>query len=315
MDLSVFLLMVGGTFGVALYQLIQRYMLASRCLDEQEVCFAQNIVTAGLFAVALAAYGTAYGSSALYPEGVALFWSGVVVTAIFNALIQWMLARARTLADVSLTSPLLGTAPALAVLGGFLLGEMPTAVGFAAIGVITAGAYWHSLEKAQRWTDYLKPFLLFALPRHIHTLSVAEQVRLRNERTAVVLTCVAAIGGVIEAVFAALMVRNGNLVLGLFCHYVLLTALFTRGATRRLISLSGRDFMLGLSMGVLWFCYVVAVFYSFEVASVAYVQGLKRLAIVFVPIGALLFLKEYEARRRIGPSILIAAGAALLAFV
>ncbi len=88
-----------------------------------------------------------------------IFWWSLVTTVILNIIFEALLFRAFRLAPISLIAPFSGVTPVLTVLTSWiLLGQLPTALGFAGIVVIALSMYLLHVERPWNWRRIAQPF-------------------------------------------------------------------------------------------------------------------------------------------------------------
>jgi drug/metabolite transporter (DMT)-like permease len=311
--LFVFLIVCIGVAFQAGHQIFQKFIYNQKSASIRQTLLAQN-ATAAVVLGGLSMYlGFSDGWESLLPDNPLWFWSAVGMTTLASIYIQWANAKARLLADVSLTAPISALTPGLVAITALLLGEVPSAVGWIGIIVVAVGTYWFGLgERAHSYTDLFRPFILLWLPSNFETLSPEEKTKARQETLALRLSYGVAAMGTVGLISDALVVRNGSMTIGFLVYSIILFLLFLRLSKRDDVAIERQSLVRLVKLGILWTFHILVVFSMYAYAHVAYVGTLKRLSVVFVALGGYFFLQELNARRRLIPIVVITIGAILL---
>ncbi len=89
-----------------------------------------------------------------------VFWSSLAVTAILNIFFEALLFRSYRLAPIGLIAPFSAVSPILTVVTAWvLLGELPSALGFAGILLIAVSIYLLHVERPWSWAHIAQPFV------------------------------------------------------------------------------------------------------------------------------------------------------------
>jgi len=243
----------------------------------------------GLFTLAL---------TSEYPRIDGLFVLSVLGAAGLNVVAHLASTKALKLADASLVTPLLAFSPVFTLLiSAILFGETPSVRGMLGVGLVLIGAYWLNLSSADR----LAPLKAFALKPGIMLILLAgllwavtpllEKTAIRHTSpesprfAAFVVTALLAI-----LLTPAVAVRGRAAIGKLFLHRRewLLAALIAGSAP-----------ILGYT--------------AFSLGFVGYVTTLFKLSTVMTVLWGFLFLKERHVAQRLPGSLVMVAGAILIA--
>lgn len=258
------------------------------------------IVVWGITLLALPLLGLfAFALTPQLPNVDGLFAIGVLGSAGLNAVAHLASTRALKLADVSFVTPLLVFSPVFTVLiSAFFLGEIPSVQGWLGVGLALLGAYWLNRNSS---ADWLAPFKSF-----IFTPAVA-------------LVLLAGLLWAITPLFEKTAIQNTNPESPRFAAFVvdallvitLTPAVIAHGRTSiGKLFLHRREFFLaGLIAGIA----PVLGYTAFSLGFVGYVTTLFKLSALMTVLWSFLFLKEYGLKQRLPASIVMVAGAILLA--
>lgn len=308
-------LVVTGAFCQALDQVIQRKLIRDNLLGEYEFLWLHNALSLFVFALAIPVFLIIDGGAFFTYRNIAIFWIGVGVALIFNPMIQVANSHARKLAPLANTAALFGVAPCITALSGLLFNERPSAQGW--IGIITVyfGTCWFQNAGGKSVWGLFKPF---NVPRLVWKLAGGGGA---NEDKALGWAWGAAFLSTFGLLSDGLMARGGNVALGGAVQHTAFTLFFWQlmraepkpeaPLAKRLKGRWGAVLIAGAAWGLL-FILVVA---GFRLAPIAYVASLKRPSIGFAMALSYFYLKERkEVKQRLGSSLLIMAGAMILAF-
>jgi len=228
-----------------------------------------------------------------------LFVFGVLGSAGLNAVAHLASTRALKLADASLVTPLLIFSPVFTVLiSALFLGEIPSAQGVLGIGLVLIGAYWLNYNSGAGW---LTPFKSLALTPGVALVLLAGllwAVTPLFEKTAILHTTP-------ESPRFAAFVAITLLTL------ILTPAVIVRGKSAiNKLSLHRRELvMASLIAGIA----PVLGYTALSLGFVGYVTTLFKLSALMSVIWSFLFLKEHGLAQRLPGSLVMVAGAILLA--
>jgi drug/metabolite transporter (DMT)-like permease len=310
---ELFLIVCLGVLFQSGHQILQKYIYNKKTASMRQTLLAQNVAAALILFGVCAYQGLKDGPQSLIPQNPLWFWSAVTTTTFASVYIQWANAKARQLADVSLTAPIAALTPGLLTITALLLGENPSLIGWVGIVTIALGTYWFGLgERAHSIKDLFRPFILLWLPSNFESLSSKEKERARNETYALRLAYGAAVFGTIGLISDALVVRSGSIALGFLVYSIVLVLIFLNLSRGDDVAVKRQSLLQLGSLGFLWTMHIVVVFSMYAYAHIAYVGTLKRLSIVFVALGGYFLLNELNAKKRSIPILVISIGAILL---
>jgi len=229
----------------------------------------------------------------------ALFALGVLGSAVLNVAAHLASTRSLKLADASLVTPLLVFSPVFTLLiSAVFLGEIPSARGLLGVGLVLVGAYWLNHEPGRGW---LAPLKVLALKPGVTLVLLAGllwAITPLFEKTAIQHTRP-------ESPQFAAFVATALLVL-------LLTPIVTmrNGSGLRQLALHRREALLaGLIAGIA----PILGYMAFSHGLVGYVTTLFRLSTAMTVLWGALILKEPGLRQRLPSSLVMIAGAILMA--
>jgi drug/metabolite transporter (DMT)-like permease len=229
----------------------------------------------------------------------ALFALGVLGSAVLNVAAHLASTRSLKLADASLVTPLLVFSPVFTLLiSAVFLGEIPSARGLLGVGLVLVGAYWLNHEPGRGW---LAPLKVLALKPGVTLVLLAGllwAITPLFEKTAIQHTRP-------ESPQFAAFVATALLVL-------LLTPIVTmrNGSGLRQLALHRREALLaGLIAGIA----PILGYMAFSQGLVGYVTTLFRLSTAMTVLWGALILKEPGLRQRLPSSLVMIAGAILMA--
>lgn len=259
------------------------------------------------------------------PEVLPGMWTAVVCGATANTLIQFFDVKAASIdkGEVSLTAPLQAMTPGLITGMAMLLGEYPSRIGIAGIGLMAAGSYVLLWEKTpEHWYEYFGPIKRIILLSKLGRLSKEE----RNKTIVVTLSLGSACMGTIGLLFDGLYTRRAVTMQGLIlASTALVSILFLvymvwyavkpdAKPTQQFYGCFQRTILLPiLALGILCVLHVVAIQPTFNLTFVAYTGTLKRFSILMSVILGFLFFREEDFKKRLWAAVLIVAGAVLIA--
>jgi len=328
-----------GAFGIAGGEVVRRLMMLKKKGEPNQISPLQFCLvrfwsaTAIYLAVYLVTHWLVGGS--FIPEIQPAMWNGVALTALANAIMQWLGPVTARLpkADVNLTSPLTAMTPGLVTGFAILLGEYPGVWGVAGIGLTMVGS-WVLLfkEKPQHWTEYFGPVVKLTLLFPWANMSEDDRQTSKVVRLALTSATLGVFGLVGEALFVrrggsfkALVLGatavSGMMAIGYNAIYILKPdtkdSIWT--ALRRRPELPGFGILptmlvLGVFTGVMWNLNMLTVLTAFAYTYVANVGALKRISIpIALLLGLWLFREQYFKQRMLATAIII-AGAVLISF-
>ncbi len=271
-------------------------ILYKRMLKEADTL----VVVWGVTLLALPLLGMfAFALTPRLPEMDWLFALGVLGSAGLNAAAHLASTRALKLADVSFVTPLLIFSPVFTVLiSALFLGEIPSLRGMSGVGLVLAGAYWLNYRSG---ADWFAPFKSLA-----HT-------------PAVTLVLLAGLLWAVTPLFEKTAIQHTdpqNPRLAAFVVHALLAATLTpavlargRAAIEKLLLQRREFFLAGLIAGIA----PILGYTAFSLGFVGYVTTLFKLSTLMTMFWSFLFLKEHGLKQRLPASIVMVAGAILLA--
>lgn len=229
------------------------------------------------------------------------FYGAVLITIVLNILATVLAYRALTISDLSLIAPMASFTPVFLIGTSFLiLGERPSALGFAGILLIVLGSYVlhrKSFSISERWSDAI--YRLFSDRGSLLILLVAFIFSITSN-----FDKIAALNA--SPLFSAAVI---NTLLGIL--FLIFARMFGK-----------RNTLVRIHYPFLWFAGLGAVFALGAWASataltlqiVPYVISVKRLSAVFSVVAGYLILKEKNIRPRLAGALIMVAGVALIAF-
>ncbi len=232
------------------------------------------------------------------PQVDALFYVGVLGSAVLNAAAHLALTAALKLSDISLVTPFLAFSPVFTLaISTVALGERPTLPGVAGVLIIVAGAYLVNLKPGQTWVEPLcamvreRGILLALLAALIWGLTPA------FEKTAILHTSPE--NPPLVALAAALGLA------------VLLFPIAVRRPARavRQVQQHSRGFLL---LGIIGGVAPLMGYTAFSLGTLGYVTALFKLSVVLTILWSYLLLREYEARGRLPGVVVMLLGALLV---
>lgn len=267
-----------------------------------------------------------------------IFWWATAAAGGFGALIHFGLVRSKFLADASLVVPIMAMTPGFATFAAIILGEVPSTWGWCSIAILVTCGYLH-VREGERWRSYLVPLIFWNYFRSTRVLrqeivlerdpvSRAALVKKLNTMRGMRWAYTAALFGTVGLIAEGLMGRHGDVSLGTTVELLTYFSVFSllrlfkakteREKERVLLPRAVRFRRYGhilIGIGMLKGLYFMAIITAFRLAPFAYIGSLKRLFIIFSAFFAFSLLGERtNIRRRIVLSILMAGGAAGLAF-
>ncbi|OHA08585.1 MAG: hypothetical protein A3B37_01810 [Candidatus Sungbacteria bacterium RIFCSPLOWO2_01_FULL_59_16] len=327
MELLAVSLMVAAAVAFALSNVSQRWVLREKVLGVNSFLFSRLGVTAAVSFLLVPFWG---GWDTPFQQSPKIFWISVVATGLINGIaIQVANAKASGLAEASLITPIQALTPGLVAIAALGLGEWLLPVEVVGVALIALFNYIHGREDATTLREYLLPFTFLRLPANYDQLDRRKREEARDRTLGLRWAYVSAGCGTIGLIFDGLLARNGNVILGIACKWLVASAcvaprLFRASESAERAVAEFRKMRkrprgrfeafavvaCGITLGVGELFSAVA----FRVAPIAFVGGLKRLMIPLTALFALSMLREEKAKRRIWPAIGIAVGSALLAF-
>ncbi len=313
MNALAVLLIASGVMCMAGYAVLQRHLISNKVTTERDMLvFGFACATA---TVASSMYWLPEIGTHVYDARV--FWLAIALTTLVGAPIHYASTRARALAPVSKTAAIQGMTPLLITMAAILLNEAPTAIGIVGIVLIAGGTWIHNREGATTWKEYLLPLRMLWLPHNHAALDTAEQLRVRDETSAVRYAFLSACLGTLGLLFSGVAARNGSIALGFTVEVLVLSIIYAIVLPKKagLVRTDSPRRWLGiLGFGILYGLHMIFIVSAFRFAPVAYVGSLKRMSILATVFLAWFILNEHKAGRRMAPAGLIALGAALLVF-
>lgn len=313
--------MLGSALGVAGHGVTRRWILREGVLAVTNFLVITQAVTVALLLFAdflLASSGIPFRSSQN------LFWIALLVTVAVNLWIQYANARSSDLGEASLVGPVQSLTPGLVTIPALLLGEWPGQQGWAGIVMIVVGNFIHA-RAGEPLREWWKIFALLRLPKGSDLMSPDEQEKAWKNTKALRWAYGSAVGGAVGLVFDGLMVRSGDVMLGITWKWLLVTTGFVvLNSFAKNKKGGGKEedksrFSAGARIAVTLLCGLSLAFgdglaaATFRLAPIAYVGSLKRLSIILGVLLSWVFLREEKAKIRLLPVTLVTVGAMLLA--
>ncbi|OGY63564.1 MAG: hypothetical protein A3I89_01985 [Candidatus Harrisonbacteria bacterium RIFCSPLOWO2_02_FULL_41_11] len=263
------------------------------------------------------------------------YWLAVLCGTAANSIIQFLNIKALSLdkGEVSLTQPLQAMTPGLISGLALLLGEYPSKVGCAGIGLMILGSYVLTWEKApEYWYDYLGPIkrlrLLWNLTKVGLNDQTPEQRAEMNKSIVVSLALGSAAMGTIGLLFDGLFVRRGINLQGMVLGQMTMTAILSltyliiyhwhpdaneeQKQNFRNCLYGGQVMIYTGLIGTIFVARMILMQPVFNKAFVSYVGTLKRISILASVILGGQLLKEEEFKKRFWAAILIILGVILI---
>lgn len=321
MTILAILLMFGSVLGVAGRDVARRWILREGVLTVSSFLTVTQAATAVLLlsvVLFLFLFGVSFRSSQ------DLFWIALLATVAVNLWIQYAGAKSSDLGDASLVGPVQSLTPGLITIPALLLGEWPSRQGWVGIAMIVVGNFIHA-RAGEPLREWWKIFALLRLPRGYDLMGPNEQEKAWKNVRALRWAYGSAVGGSAGLIFDGLMVRSGDVMLGITWKWSLVTLCFLgiNRITKKERQFKGegyaRDFAPKFSVAIILLCglslavgdgFAAA---AFRLAPIAYVGSLKRVSIILGVLLSWVFLREEKARVRLPQATLITMGAVLLA--
>lgn len=320
--LAVFLTIV-AVLGMAVHSLTRRKLLNKKetggaRFTEREVLIAQCGVASALAFLWLIAFGPWWNTLGTQSRNPTLWWIALAATTAANIVIQFAGARANRLAEASFVAPIAALTPGLVVASALLIGEVPSTLGFVGIGLIVVATYAHAREGA-RLREYFTPLFFWLAFRDLAGLPEEQRNRMRALRWAYGSALCATVGLMGDGLVA----RHGDMILAVALELGMLALVYAI-VLRRTAKDEGHFTPFVERLRLHWrplalMCGGFATPFimlgvAFRLAPIAYVGSLKRLAIVLTVMGGVWLLRERAGGRRITLTVVITAGAMMLAF-
>jgi drug/metabolite transporter (DMT)-like permease len=233
-----------------------------------------------------------------YPHIDGLFILSLLGSAGLNVVAHLASTKALKIAEASLVTPLLTFSPVFTVLiSALFLGETPSARGASGVALVLIGGYWLTASNA----DWLVPFKSLAL------------------KPGVLLVLLAGLLWAITPLLEKTAIRHTSPESPRFVALVT-TTLLTLTLTP-MVATRGRQAIsqLGLHRREWWLAALIAGsapilgYTAFSLGFVGYVTTLFKLSTVMTVLWGSLFLKERHVAQRLPGSLVMVAGAILIA--
>lgn len=234
------------------------------------------------------------------PEIKPAFYWAVFVTVALNTLATLVAYRALRMGDLSQIAPMSSFTPVFLIATSyFILGEVPTTIGFFGVILIVGGSYVlhrKSLSSSERWTDAWRRLATNRAGLLILSVAFIFSISVNFDKIAAVSA---------SPLFSSLVVDT---VLGLTLLAIMLVQ--KRGNFRGLKV----PFVALLGIGAICALGIWASNTALVYENVSYVIAVKRTAILFSILAGYLFFHEENIRvRLLGGSIMV-AGVIVIAF-
>ncbi len=211
------------------------------------------------------------------------------ITGTINIAFHYLFARSHAIEEVSLVAPILASTPTILILTSMvILHEVPTLLGWIGIWLLALGAYSLNLYKLREQLQHeggYREWKVWLAP--ISALRKSKGVRL---------AFAAAMLGAVSINFDGLVSRNSNIMFGLGCVLLIVSA------GHLVIALYKKQFQgIRLSNGIWKGPLILAICisgsnvitnFAYRSSLISYVGSLKRISIPITIIFAYFFLKE-----------------------
>ena len=309
-----------GATAIAFLNVLKRKVMNTKAVSPLQYLILVFGASSAMFGIAyLAIWGF------VSPTTLPGFWTAVVCGVVANTFIQFFNVKAASIdeGEVSLTAPLQAMTPGLITGLAVILGEYPSRIGVAGIGLMAMGSYVLLWDKTPtHWWEYLGPIKRLVLLFKLGHLSPGE----RNKTIVVSLALGSAAFGTIGLLFDGLFTRRGinmqGLVFASCGFYLMLSLVYCVWYTIRPDSKPNQSFIavfrweigsLLLAVGVLFVIHNLTIMPTFNLTYVAYTGTLKRLSILMSVVLGYYIFHEEDFRKRLWAAILIVAGVLLIA--
>ena len=236
-----------------------------------------------------------------YPlkEITLLGWAFVVLSAFMHFLYQIYLCRTYYLGDMSLTYPIIRSAPIFVLFGGIIfLREMPSLWAVAGIITVIFGVNVIN-QKTLSFAAMLAPF------RHMNKAATIAALL-----TAFFSACYSVVDK--KGVLAMDPILFFYLFFTLSGFFFLVYFAFLKEKRGRYMQVLKKDIFKITLAAVLEFSSYILILYAFRVSKIAYIVALRQISVVFGALYGILFLKEKHADVRFVGSVIIFIGIFLI---
>lgn len=217
MTILAILMMLGSALGVAGLGVTRRWILREGVLAVTNFLVITQAITVAILLLAnflLASLGVPFRGSQ------SLFWIALVLTVGMNLWIQYANARSSDLGEASLVGPVQSLTPGLVTIPALLLGEWPSRQGWIGIAMIVVGNFIHA-RAGEPLREWWKIFALLRLPKDYHLMSPGEREKASRNTRALRWAYGSAAGGAFGLIFDGVMVRSGDVLLGITWKWLL----------------------------------------------------------------------------------------------
>ncbi|MBI5003534.1 hypothetical protein HZC00_00355 [Candidatus Kaiserbacteria bacterium] len=306
-------LTIVAIFPIAATFLYRKYLLMLGIFTEKELLVGQCVIAAVLCFLSLIVIGPWWNTLAIEEANLPVWVFGLILTTVFNVIIQFANMRSARLAETSFIAPIGAMTPGLIMITTILIGERPGAWGIVGIIIVAIGTFVHVREGAS-WQAYFMPLFFWRIFSSLERFPEAERNDIRALRWAYLAACCSTMGLLGDGLIA----RHGDMILAVTIQYGVLGGVFlicvpnqahdersTGPFMERLQSHLYRMIIMGIVFGLPSILLGV----SYRLAPIASIGSLKRLSLVFVAVGAVWLLGEKSGKRRILLSMVIVVGA------
>ncbi len=226
-------------------------------------------------------------------------WVFVVLSAFMHFLYQIYLCRTYELGDMSLTYPIIRSAPIFVLLGGIMfLKEMPSFGAVAGIVTVILGVNVIN-QRALSFDAFLAPF------RHMNKKAVAAALL-----TAFFSACYSVVDK--KGVLATDPILFFYLFFALSGFFFLMYLMFLKEKRTKYLQVLKKDILKITLAVMLEFLSYILILYAFRISKIAYIVALRQMSVVFGVLYGILFLKERHGNVRFVGSVIIFVGVFLI---
>lgn len=266
-------------------------MLLKRSDDKVIFYFNIHLVYTILFAFVLFIYPVR--------EVTVLGWVWVTLSALTHFFYQLFLCKTYELGDLSLTYPVIRSAPIFVLIMGLVfLGEVPSAGALAGIILVVVGVQILN-QKGLGVREFLSPFQ-----------QIDRRVLLFAALTAFSSACYSVVDkkGVLAMnpilFFYLFFALSGFLFFGYL--------LFSDERRKKYFEILKRDKARITLAALLEFASYILILYAFQLSNIAYITALRQISVVFGALYGIWFLRERYGRVRLTGSLILFIGVFLI---
>ena len=308
-----------ATLAIGVYEIYRKHLLNRRLFTEYEMRVGQCGIAAVLCVLFFLSAGGWWDTLAPQIRNPTMWWIALIATTAANVIIQFAGMRSARLLEASFRAPIAAMTPGFVVLTGAIIGEWPSTLGLAGIGLIVGGVYAHAREGAPL-REYFVPLFFWLAFRSTGGKSEEEQRKVRGLRWAYA----GALLGAVGLMGDGLVARHGDMILAVAIELgtlALVYAMLTRknptkdeGEFAPFLERFRRGWRRMIWLGILFAVPFILLGIGFRLAPIAYIGSLKRLYIIVVVLGGMWLLRESSGVRRTLLACIVVAGSMLIAF-